>query len=71
MFPFVPLLSLASIIAGALGLRWYARLSPEKQEEADRVAAEKAHELFGRPLERLSGPETGQVHALTKRHFVN
>ena len=71
MFPIVPLFCLTSILGGALGLRWYSRLSREEQERADRFAAQKAHELFGRPLDRLSASEAERVHALTQRHLVN
>lgn len=71
MFPVVPLFFLFSIVGGALGLRWYSQLSREEQERADRLASQKAYELFGRPLDRLTASEAKHVEALTKRHFDN
>jgi hypothetical protein len=65
------LLCIVSIVGGTIGLGWYYQLSPKEREEADRLAAKTAQELFGRQLDELTASEAKEVAAFTERQFDN
>lgn len=69
MFPFIPLIALASLLGGSVTLIWYYCLSPEEQKKADRIAGQYALEMFGKKLDELTSSEANDVHKFTKRHF--
>jgi len=71
MFPLIPLFALIAILGGGATLIWYDRLSPEKQQEADRIACDYAREIFGKTMKELTKAEANQVATLTKQHFEN
>lgn len=70
-FPIIPLLALAAILGGSVTLVWYDKLSQEQKEEADRLAANYAKELYGKSMRELTQAQTSHVVALTKGHFSN
>ncbi|HUQ70948.1 MAG TPA: hypothetical protein VM165_15580 [Planctomycetaceae bacterium] len=69
MLPVVPLLSWGSIIAGFLGVTYYASLSQAEQEEADRLAAKLAAELYSTTVDRLSSDQLNFVTKLVKNRL--
>jgi hypothetical protein len=71
MFPIIPLLALAGILGGGGTLLWYDAQSKEKQQEADRLAADYANQLFGKTVDELSKDEAGLVASLTEQHLAN
>jgi hypothetical protein len=70
-FPIIPLLALAAILGGSVTLAWYDELSKEQKEEADRIAANYAKELYGKSMKELTKAQTNNVVSLTKGHFSN
>jgi hypothetical protein len=68
-FPIIPLLALAAILGGGFTLVWYDELSKEQKEEADRIAADYAKQLYGKSMRELTRAQGNHVVALTKRHF--
>jgi len=70
-FPIIPLLALAAILGGGVTLAWYDKLSKEQKEEADRIAANYAQELYGKSMKELTKAQSNHVVSLTKQHFTN
>jgi hypothetical protein len=68
-FPIIPLLALAAILGGGFTLVWYDELSKEQKEEADRIAAQYAQQLYGKSVKELTRAQGSNVVALTKQHF--
>ncbi len=68
-FPIIPLLALAAILGGGFTLVWYDELSKEQKEEADRIAADYAKQLYGKSMRELTRAQGNHVVALTKQHF--
>jgi hypothetical protein len=69
MFPLIPLFALISILGGGVTLAWYSELTREQKQEADRIAAGYAKQLFGKAVSELSKDQAGHVARLTKQHF--
>jgi hypothetical protein len=70
-FPIIPLLALAAILGGGVTLVWYDELTKEQKEEADRIAANYARQLYGKTVKQLTKEQGNHVASLTKRHFTN
>jgi hypothetical protein len=70
-FPIVPLLALVAILGGGVTLVWYDELSKEQKEEADRIAADYAKQLYGKSVKELTRAQGNRVVSLTKGHFSN
>ncbi len=70
MFPFVPVICVASIIAGALGLTWYDSLPRQQQQEADRLAGELAQEWFDKTVDELTEREMRLISDAVERHLA-
>lgn len=68
-FPIIPLLALAAILGGGFTLVWYDELSKEQKEEADRIAAQYARQLYGKSVKELTRAQGSHVVSLTKQHF--
>ncbi len=71
MFPVIPIIAWAVVALGGSALYWYHHLSQEEKEEADRLAAGYASELFDKAVNQLTTGEARQVNALVRRHFDN
>ncbi len=70
MFPLIPVVCVAGFIASALGLTWYESLPSEKQEEADRIAADLAMRWYSKRVENLAQHELDAINsALNKKFF--
>jgi cytoskeletal protein RodZ len=67
----LPLLAIAAILGGTGTLVWYARLSREEQEEADRKANEYAMALFSKRLEELTKAQAKQIPDKVKRELLS
>ena len=70
-FPIIPLLALAAILGGGVTLVWYDELTKEQKEEADRIAANYAKELYGKSMKDLTKAQSTHVLGLTKGHFMS
>lgn len=70
MLPIIPFVCVASIIAGALGLTWYDSLPRHKQQEADRLAADLAKELFDKTVHELTEYEMRVISDAVERHLA-
>lgn len=70
MLPIIPLVCVASIIAGALGLTWYDSLPRQKQQEADRLAGELAKEWFDKTVDELTEREMRAISDAIQRHLA-
>lgn len=70
MFPIIPLLCIAGIVGGALGIAWYENLEPEKQAAADEYAAQLAHKLYDKALDELAHHQVEVIHRLVKQKFA-
>ena len=56
------------VVAGGVGaLLWYQSLSDSEQEQADRLAAQYAWDLFEKSVDQLNFLEARQVHRLAGR----
>ena len=69
VFPIIPILAIAAILAGSGVLAWYKRLTPEEREDADREANRIAGEMFGKALNELTSGEAKQVMKETKKQL--
>ena len=66
----IPLLGLIGLFGGASSLVWYARLSTDDKQRADKIAEDYANELYEKARAHLTQSEAHHVNTLTKRHFV-
>jgi hypothetical protein len=69
-FPLVGVLSALCAALGIYGLVWYHGLTKEEQQEADRLAAQYAWQLYNKGLDKLTSLQMRRVHELVKGHFA-
>ncbi len=67
-FPIIPLIAILAIFTGSgvaasglYALRWYRRLSKEKQAEADAEANRLAEQWYGLPLDQLDADQARAI----------
>ncbi len=70
MFPLVPLFALIAIFGGGATLLWYEQLSKEQKQEADRLAAQYAKQIYSKAVNELSREQANHVARLTRQHFA-
>ena len=70
MFPIIPVVCVAGMIASAVGLTWYDSLPAEKQKQADRLASKLAQDWFSKSVENLSTHEMRVISEALERHMV-
>jgi len=70
MFPLIPLFALIAIFGGGATLLWYDDLTKEQKQEADRLAASYAKQIYSKALTELSKEQANHVARLTKQHFA-
>jgi hypothetical protein len=70
MFPLIRLLALIAILGGGVTLAWYNQLTREQQQEADRIAAGYAKQLYSKAIDQLTKDQANHVARLTKQHFT-
>ena len=68
-FPIFGLASAVLTAVGGYGLYWYHNLSKPEQEEADRLAANYAVQLYNKSLDELTSMQLKRVHDLVQGHF--
>jgi hypothetical protein len=70
MFPLIPLFALFAIVGGGVTLAWYADLSKEDQEAADKIAADYAKSVYQKSIDDLTKAQLAHVAHLTEKHFA-
>ena len=66
MLPLIPLACVAGFIASALGLTWYDSLSKAEKEQADKLAADFAWQLYQKSVKNLTSDQAESVAALVR-----
>jgi hypothetical protein len=68
--PIVGMLSTLAASLGLYGLFWYHNLSEDQRDEADRLCAQHAQELYGKGLDQLTSSQLGRIHDLVKAKYA-
>ena len=71
MFPIIPLVCVAGFIASAIGLTWYDSLSQSEKEDADKLAADYAWQLYRCSVKNLTADQAHTVATLVKNRLYN
>jgi hypothetical protein len=69
--PIIPWLCAGFVATGLAGLFWYDSLTAEQKQEADRLAAQYAEQLYQKSVAMLTTDERDTVASFVRRHLKN
>lgn len=70
MLPLIPLLCIAAVLGGGVGLGWYYGLSEDERSTADRIANDLAWKLYQKALDELTKAEAEHIARLVRSRIA-